>query len=598
MFKKSEQNNKIKPTVPTFRQLWRSLATILPYQVASAVLLLLGSQGLQLVIAGVMRITGRRALSWSDVSFIFFNPWGWLILALGAALLAWYVAFDLNVKILYSGQLLRGQRQSMWATFVQAAMSLKKLGNWRGLLLIVYIGLLAPLVGAHLTISLTEQFRLPNFIQLVIDSTPWLWAVYFVVMMGLFIVGSLYVFCLHGMLLDGETLAESCRWSRQTMAKHWRSIFWQQIKYNTKIILTVVLALITMIAVPVVVLSVWRPEQTDWWEVFWSLAGAIIGPILTSIGSCWLVLNLTHVYQTYRDGQERSFVVDKHRHLRWWLLGLVVGLGLLMPLSWLIVSNIDQIFEEMDDVLVVAHRAAGNEGVENSLSGLQYSIDQGTYGVEFDIQRTSDGHYVVNHDNTFARMTGVDKSSTQMTLAEVQTLCLQDARSKPDVCEPPATLEQFLDTARGKITLFIELKGETADEQMVDDVVAMVKERGMEREVYLTSIERPAIEYADRVYPEMQTVYVSFVGYGEISSLPGDVIALEESAMTSSALADIHSRGKQAIVWTPDKRDSLDHFLRTQVDILYTDEVTLAKTIVDEINHQSPLERIVDLLNE
>ncbi len=55
-------------------------------------------------------------------------------------------------------------------------------------------------------------------------------------------------------------------------------------------------------------------------------------------------------------------------------------------------------FPEETDVKIIAHRGGGNEGNENTQSGLNAAWKAGAYGSEIDIQRTKDGYYVVNHD--------------------------------------------------------------------------------------------------------------------------------------------------------------------------------------------------------
>ena len=77
----------------------------------------------------------------------------------------------------------------------------------------------------------------------------------------------------------------------------------------------------------------------------------------------------------------------------------------------------------------------------------------GASGGEIDIQRTSDGSCIVLHDNTFSRVAGVDKKPSEMTLEEVKQLRVDG--------EPVPTLEDMLDASHGRLTLYVELKGET-----------------------------------------------------------------------------------------------------------------------------------------
>lgn len=58
-------------------------------------------------------------------------------------------------------------------------------------------------------------------------------------------------------------------------------------------------------------------------------------------------------------------------------------------------------------VLVIAHRGASATAPENTLPAMRAAVAARADLVEFDVQRTSDGHLVVVHDTTFARTTDV-----------------------------------------------------------------------------------------------------------------------------------------------------------------------------------------------
>ena len=67
------------------------------------------------------------------------------------------------------------------------------------------------------------------------------------------------------------------------------------------------------------------------------------------------------------------------------------------------------------------------------------------------------------------------------------------------------TLEEMLDVIKGRETLFIELKGKTADRQMADDLVRMVKEKDCLEDVVMISLKYNVIDYIESTYPEVET---------------------------------------------------------------------------------------------
>ena len=54
---------------------------------------------------------------------------------------------------------------------------------------------------------------------------------------------------------------------------------------------------------------------------------------------------------------------------------------------------------------IVGHRGASGLAPENTLAAFQVAADLKIDGVEFDVQRTTDGHLIVFHDDELDRVT-------------------------------------------------------------------------------------------------------------------------------------------------------------------------------------------------
>ena len=149
------------------------------------------------------------------------------------------------------------------------------------------------------------------------------------------------------------------------------------------------------------------------------------------------------------------------------------------------------VFEKLcckdENVKVIAHRAGGNMASENSLEGLELAIEHGCYGSEIDVQRTKDGYYVINHDTTFQRVAGVNRPVSDMTLEEIQQLRIKDTTGSGALLPVP-TFAEMLEIIKGREKLFVEMKGSTADRQMVDDLVKMIREAGCTEDCVLISL--------------------------------------------------------------------------------------------------------------
>ena len=109
-----------------------------------------------------------------------------------------------------------------------------------------------------------------------------------------------------------------------------------------------------------------------------------------------------------------------------------------------------------------AHRGLHNANIpENSMPAFSAACNSG-YGIELDIQLSSDGRVVVFHDETLLRMCGVDKKVSDLTYEELSKLTLNNSSERIPL------LEEVLFLVDGKVPLLIELKGTDKNTSLCD----------------------------------------------------------------------------------------------------------------------------------
>jgi glycerophosphoryl diester phosphodiesterase len=286
--------------------------------------------------------------------------------------------------------------------------------------------------------------------------------------------------------------------------------------------------------------------------------GTIVSVLADLFGVPLYIMKMTQLFYSYKQGSEFEYVELKRERpvsfrKKIILLLVVVAAGVAV-----MYVRFDQFFPLETDVKIIAHRGGGNEGRENTLSGLEAAWTAGAYGSEIDIQRTKDGFYIINHDGTLKRVAGDSRKPEQMTLREVKRLKIDG--------EPVPTFEEMLISSKGRIVLFTELKGNTADRQMADDAVKLVRQYQMEDECVLISLNYDVINYIETNYPEIETGFLTFASLGKTAKLNCDYIGLEEESATNDAIDAIHDEGKKALVWTANEKGSQKHFLCTKID--------------------------------
>jgi glycerophosphoryl diester phosphodiesterase len=101
----------------------------------------------------------------------------------------------------------------------------------------------------------------------------------------------------------------------------------------------------------------------------------------------------------------------------------------------------------------VGHRGASALAPENTLRAVELAIAHGLDLVEVDVHLSRDGELVVIHDADLRRAAGRSERVAELTAAELARVELGAGQGVP-------RLEEVLAFARGRIGVYVELKGE------------------------------------------------------------------------------------------------------------------------------------------
>lgn len=108
---------------------------------------------------------------------------------------------------------------------------------------------------------------------------------------------------------------------------------------------------------------------------------------------------------------------------------------------------------------LIAHRGGCAHAPENTLAAIRTGIAAGADFVEVDIHLSRDSVLVVHHDETVDRCTDGRGRIDQLTWAELQKLDAGSWFSEKFKDERIPSLDQVLELTKGKIGVFIEIKG-------------------------------------------------------------------------------------------------------------------------------------------
>ncbi len=107
------------------------------------------------------------------------------------------------------------------------------------------------------------------------------------------------------------------------------------------------------------------------------------------------------------------------------------------------------------DVLVTGHRGATAYAPENTIPTIEKAFELGAFAVEIDVRHTSDGEYVLMHDDTVDRTTDGSGLVSDMTLEEIKALTIRTLNPNyPDLQVPTlAEALEAINNAGGQVDM-------------------------------------------------------------------------------------------------------------------------------------------------
>ncbi len=570
-------------------------------------------------------ITGRNVIITTANLTDLFTRWeGYVLLLSGVLLVLAYTSMELFASFYFADDLLNGRQGGRYtgvlASVKKGVFALKRFMTISGIPVLLFILFVIPLIGIGFTVSLTSTYYIPNFIMDVVLSTPLYLLIYLVLVIAAVLICLRHIFVLPAILIDGLDPKKAMQRSNELIRTHWKDFFPKMLKYMLKLGLIEFSGYIVFLVVPAFLLTVAGLDLPKHYSldilsiietgrqlsaleqrillnrilsVFSVLEGGYLNSVVSMLMGSLLIVRFLRFYLDYTHPQpDRLYLSRPHRYS--YTVKLIRSLlvaGLIALASIPAGALFDLYLQEKTPVDIIAHRAGGTLAPENSVEGIYAAARYECYGSEIDVQRTSDGYYIINHDNDFRRLAGISKSSREMTFQEIRSLKLKDTTGRNTFVQV-AAIEEMLDAAKDRIKLFIELKGDTADRKMVDDLAAMIREKDCADDIVLISLNYDVINYAETRYPEFETGLLFFGAYGDIGALNCDILIMEEETATDTRLERASDTGKKTAVWTVNSRTSMEKYLDSNVNAIITDNIELARTVQEELDDRMDYEII------
>ena len=560
----------------------------------------------RLAITWLIHTTGHTALSSSNVFRVLLTPQGLVITGLSIAVVLVAIAIDITAFILMEGTRLHsGHLPTARQTLRATVRTLRQYGHPSSLLIVAFVAVIVPLSGVGLSLDLFKRVSVPNFVQDVIFNSPTYSALYVGVLILFAVIGTYATFIFHEIALDGCNPWQAFRCSAAlvhgNILKVARPIVLSLFTIGVLVALAFVVALFLAVLAEVA-------DLTAFWRRYWILVALLHLTVFLGAVSLYsppfTLFTLTRVFVALRTEVHGTSPMDgalpsgrlpvanpSSLPTRMVYRNLAISLGLVVvsiaTLAGPAATQLEALAAQSrrTAIPVIAHRGGGDLGPENTVPSLESAIANHIPWSEVDVQRTKDGGYIINHDSTFARLSGSSATASDLTTAEASALPVANLFSPDQPGSHIPTLEQILETAKGRINLFIELKGATADTRMVDDVIAMVRAHQMEDQVVLVGLDYDLIAYSESQYPEVDTGFIYFFSVGDVTTLTADYLIMEEAEVTTARVNEIRDAGKRVVVWTVNNIDNVEAIAHLPLDGIITDHpVAIAQSLAARNN--------------
>lgn len=595
-----EPVKKMKDRIKTIAGcLLRNWSTLLCFELlykALGVLFLLPL--LQFLLHLLAGLGGRAYLGQENVLQALRHPAAPFILLALFLLAGLYVYFEIAALLVYCERGWQKQRLGSWGLLKEGGA--RCLGLLRPKRAGVFLFLPVLTFSAFAIVSgYLRLVQIPEFIREHIQATPWLLALCIAVLALFHLLFFFYLFGLPALILQGAGFRASWRESLRLLKRRKLRTAGALLGYLALGVGAMAAAAAIAVAALAAVCRLLHPagQALAYFQAHYvSLAGIgrVLAGILLPVLLCALIVALYHEYR----GDQRPQPPRAPRSARQWAAQAAVVLALCIALPVFSESELGGQLWPIPryGVQVVAHRAGGAFGPENTVAALERAIGDNAAMAEIDVQQLRDGTLVVLHDTNFRRTAGADLNVWDADYSQVAQLDAGSSFAPAFAGERVPTLEQMLKAAKGRIQLMIELKATGHESGLVQRTLALIRQYGMQGQCLVASMNLELLQQAKALEPGIRTVYISMFLLADEYDLENvDAYSVETTALSPSLVAQAHYQGKQVYAWTANSDNTIQKVLRCEPDGLVTDNPLLAQYYIEAGDQNTLLELLGDL---
>lgn len=228
---------------------------------------------------------------------------------------------------------------------------------------------------------------------------------------------------------------------------------------------------------------------------------------------------------------------------------------------------------------IIAHRGYWKtEGsAQNSVTSMELAAKHKLYGCEFDVWQTQDGILVCNHDRAIDGMRIEDTPYTKLQYCKMNN------------GELIPTVAQYLREAAKypQLRMIFEIKTHKNNDrnaQVVENVIRLVRELGMQEQVEYIAFSKFICEYLHQLEPQAKVAYLNGdLAPKEVKELGISGIDYRYSVYEKNPTwpKEAKELGLEVNVWTVNDEQMLKEYATNpNIDLITTDDPIILKKIL------------------
>lgn len=288
-----------------------------------------------------------------------------------------------------------------------------------------------------------------------------------------------------------------------------------------------------------------------------------------------------------QEKAEQSFLFRFSRSH--WVIAFGVVLSMALTVGVLTLNSV----RTDDTTEIVAHRGASEVAPENSMAAIEQAITDQADWVEIDVQESLDGVVFVIHDQDLKRLAGRNIKVWNTRAKQLRRIDIGRKFSPEFIGQQIPTLQEVLETCKGRIRVLIELKHYGHAQKLEQRVIDIVEATEMHNQIQIMSLKYDSVKKVRTLRPKWTVGLLSGVAIGDLTRINVDFLAVNRRTATQAFVNSAQRRGKDVYVWTINDPVIMSTMISRGAKTIITDKPALAREVLRQRRQLTTLQRLI-----